>query len=161
MLIAIDDPSHPEHEFALEMKHQIYGEEGVDPAKFDPRDVDDFLQWLDGRGVAGAPGDAVPGPLSDMLRYVAGPAARPLHALVQQARLAEAPLVDADVATVMVSPLSWLLDLVGDEGIKLTGAGYVPPAQVKAVMEVLGPQRRTSTARCSPAWGGRPPTEAR
>ena len=37
----------------------------------------------------------------------------------------------------MVRPYSWLLDRVGTEGIKLTGAGYLPPVHVEAAMAAL------------------------
>ncbi len=38
----------------------------------------------------------------------------------------------------MVRPYAWLLDRVGDEGIRLTGAGYLPPAHVEAAATELG-----------------------
>src|ERR1700687_4134475 len=38
----------------------------------------------------------------------------------------------------MVSPYSWLLDRVSAEGLKLTGAGYLPPAHVEAATAALG-----------------------
>ena len=38
----------------------------------------------------------------------------------------------------MVYPYTWLLDRVGDEGIKLTSAGYLPPAHVEAAVAELG-----------------------
>jgi hypothetical protein len=38
----------------------------------------------------------------------------------------------------MVRPYTWLLERVGDDGIKLTGAGYLPPAHVEAAMTELG-----------------------
>jgi hypothetical protein len=47
-------------------------------------------------------------------------------------------LVDAGTATRMVRPYAWLLDRVGDGGIKLTGAGYLPPAHVEAAVTELG-----------------------
>jgi hypothetical protein len=47
-------------------------------------------------------------------------------------------LVDAAIASRMARPYTWLLDRVGDDGIKLTGAGYLPPAHVEAAMTELG-----------------------
>ena len=38
----------------------------------------------------------------------------------------------------MVRPYVWLLDRAGDEGIRLTGAGYLPPAHVEAAATELG-----------------------
>jgi hypothetical protein len=37
-----------------------------------------------------------------------------------------------------VRPYTWLLNRVGDEGVKLTGAGYLPPAHMTAAMTELG-----------------------
>ena len=37
----------------------------------------------------------------------------------------------------MVRPYTWLLNRVGDDGIKLTSAGYLPPAHVEAAMTDL------------------------
>ena len=45
--------------------------------------------------------------------------------------------VDAETVTRMVRPYSWLLDHVGAEGIKLTGAGYLPPVHVEAAVAAL------------------------
>jgi hypothetical protein len=38
----------------------------------------------------------------------------------------------------MVGPYAWLLDRVGDDGIKLTSAGYLPPLHVEAAVAELG-----------------------
>ena len=46
-------------------------------------------------------------------------------------------LVDAETVTRMVHAYSWLLDHVGAEGIKLTGAGYLPPVHVEAAVAAL------------------------
>jgi hypothetical protein len=37
-----------------------------------------------------------------------------------------------------VHPFTWLLDHVGADGITLTGAGYLPPAHVQAIVGELG-----------------------
>ena len=60
-----------------------------------------------------------------------------LH-LLANARLLEPVLVDAETATRMVRPYSWFLDRVGTEGIKLTSAGYLPPADVETLSAELG-----------------------
>ncbi len=46
--------------------------------------------------------------------------------------------VAGNAAARMVRPYSWLLDHVGAEGIRLTGAGYLPPAHVEAAVAELG-----------------------
>lgn len=45
--------------------------------------------------------------------------------------------VDAETAVRMARPYAWLLDHVGAEGIKLTSAGYLPPANVEAIAAEL------------------------
>src|SRR5262249_55512451 len=52
--------------------------------------------------------------------------------LLANAKILEPVLVDAETAAGMVRPYSWFLDRVGAEGIKLTSAGYLPPADVEA-----------------------------
>lgn len=46
-------------------------------------------------------------------------------------------MIDANEAVTAVEPYTWLLDRVGDDGIKLTGAGRFPPAVVTEAMAVL------------------------
>lgn len=46
--------------------------------------------------------------------------------------------LDAETADRMVHPYTWLLNHVGAGGIVLTGAGYLPPVHVEAVMAELG-----------------------
>jgi hypothetical protein len=57
--------------------------------------------------------------------------------LIRDARLDQPVLVDAETAARMVHPYAWLLNHVGDGGIKLTSAGYLPPVHVEAVMTEL------------------------
>jgi hypothetical protein len=58
--------------------------------------------------------------------------------LLAEADILEPVLVDADTAARMVRPYAWFLDRVGTEGIKLTGAGYLPPADVETAVTDLG-----------------------
>jgi hypothetical protein len=58
--------------------------------------------------------------------------------LLANARLLEPVLVDAETATRMVRPYTWFLDRAGTEGVKLTSAGYLPPADVEALSAELG-----------------------
>jgi hypothetical protein len=51
--------------------------------------------------------------------------------LLAGANILEPVLVDAGTAAGMVRPYWWFLDRVGPEGIKLTSAGYLPPADVE------------------------------
>jgi hypothetical protein len=58
--------------------------------------------------------------------------------LLANAKILEPVLVDAETAACMVRPYSWFLDRVATEGIKLTSAGYLPPADVEAASAGLG-----------------------
>ena len=58
--------------------------------------------------------------------------------LLANANILEPVLVDAETAERMVRPYSWFLDRVSPEGIKLTSAGYLPPADVEAASAELG-----------------------
>ncbi|MBS9535471.1 plasmid pRiA4b ORF-3 family protein [Mycobacterium sp. M1] len=46
--------------------------------------------------------------------------------------------VDVDTADAAIRPYLWLLHRVGDDGIKLTQAGYLPPVDVYAAFTELG-----------------------
>jgi hypothetical protein len=63
---------------------------------------------------------------------------RELRQLIGKAQLNQAVLIDTATAAQMVRPYAWLLNRVGDGGIKLTSAGYLPPADVEAAMAELG-----------------------
>jgi hypothetical protein len=65
-----------------------------------------------------------------------GYARRELRWLIGAA-LAGKPDIDTVTAARMVRPYTWVLDRVGDEGIRLTGAGYLPPAHVEAAATEL------------------------
>ena len=58
--------------------------------------------------------------------------------MIAGAGLDEPIEIDADTAAQMVAPYTWLLNRVGADGIKLTSAGYLPPAEVEAAMAELG-----------------------
>lgn len=58
--------------------------------------------------------------------------------LLANAKILEPVLVQVETAARMVRPYSWFLDRVGVEGIKLTSAGYLPPADVEAASAELG-----------------------
>src|SRR5260370_35671541 len=60
-----------------------------------------------------------------------------LRRLIDFADLTAPVLVEAAVAAAMVRPYAWLLARVGDAGIKLTAAGYLPPVDVAAAVAAL------------------------
>jgi len=81
----------------------------------------------------------LPPPVADLLDAVrTSVERRMLRRLADSADLTAPVLVDAAVAAAMVRPYTWLLDRVGDAGIKLTAAGYLPPADVAAAVAELG-----------------------
>ena len=82
------------------------------------------------------PPDDLPGPLDELLHQARdGYARRELRWLIGAA-LTSKPDVDTATAARMVRPYAWLMDRVGD-GIRLTGAGYLPPAHVEAAATEL------------------------
>lgn len=134
MLAAAADPSDPDHADALQRVEYYLGDKDFDPARFDPAEVNQALSY---------PPIARPAPegspLGDLLQDVRlSPVAPRLDELLAQARLDEPVLVDAAVATRMVRRYAWLVDRVGEQGIRLTSAGYLPPTEVSAAMSELG-----------------------
>ncbi len=62
----------------------------------------------------------------------------PKHAeLLAEAEIDAPVALDPDAAAAIVRPYQWLLERVGEDGIRLTKAGCLPPAQVEAAMHAL------------------------
>jgi hypothetical protein len=95
-----------------------------------------LLAWSTGGQTAepGPPGSRdLPGPLGDLVSAVRISSERQLLLrLIGAASLSQPVLVEPATAARMVRPYAWLLDRVGADGIKLTGAGYLPPVHVAA-----------------------------
>jgi hypothetical protein len=82
--------------------------------------------------------DEVPGPVAQLLLSIGTPSARrQMERLISEAELHRTNTVGIATMARMVWPYSWLLDRVGDDGIKLTDAGHLPPAEVTTVIEDL------------------------
>ncbi|MBP2369081.1 plasmid pRiA4b ORF-3 family protein [Pseudonocardia parietis] len=135
---AATDPARPagaRAEFA-----EMFGPE-VDPARIGstPFDIAAINAELAALGPAAPPAVDLPGPLADLVHAVRNrrEAVR-LQQLIGQAMPDEPAALDADTAARMVRPYTWLLDRVGDRGITLTSAGYLPPAHVEAAATELG-----------------------
>jgi Plasmid pRiA4b ORF-3-like protein len=137
--VAAGDPDHPEHETATAELTEMYGGDVVDdlpaPGAFD---VDEVNAALAANGLQGAAVE-LPRPLAELAGAVrATEGARHLRELIAAADL-NAPLdIEPDAAARMVRPYTWLLHRVGEDGIKLTAAGYLPPADVAAAFTELG-----------------------
>lgn len=149
LITAAADPAHPDHRDAVAEFEDFYGAE-IDPeaigtTRFDIGEINAALAMTfpaaaaagAGRGGEASAG-TLPEPLSELVSAVrTSTARRELRRMLEAARLDEPVLVEAETAAKMVRAYSWLLDHVGDQGIKLTGAGYLPPAHVEAVVAAL------------------------
>ena len=117
------------------MEHQLPGS-GARPDTLDVNDVNEAL-LISGRYALAA--EVAPPLIATMLRRSTG---TPVHALlvdmVVEADLGSPAQISIDNATVAVGRYAWLLDRVGDAGITLTAAGYLPPVHVTAAMTELG-----------------------
>jgi hypothetical protein len=138
MLVVASDPAHPNHRQALAEVGEWWGRE-VAPGElglvpFDAPAVDARLQALD---LARRP--PVPGRVGEklsalLLRVRDAETERQLRTLASTADTGG----DVDVASAarMVRPFTVLLDTIGD-GVKLTAAGYLPPAVVQTIFDDL------------------------
>lgn len=142
LAVAATDPAHPDHAEAVAEFTRMYGGD-LDPGAlgttpFDQDEINETLAGF-GAGAATAAPDSLPAPLAELLRSIKAPAAaRQLQRLIRDADLDKPAHVDTETAARMVRPYAWLLNRVGTEGIKLTDAGHLPPAHVKAAMTELG-----------------------
>lgn len=141
LISAATDPTNPDHTGAVAELARVYGDD-VDSMLFAPTpfDLDEINAELTELGSGDAPRtEDLPEPLGDLLDAVRAPAARQrLRRLVAAARLDQPVSVEPDIAARMLRPYAWLLERVGEEGITLTGAGYLPPADVEAAVQQLG-----------------------
>jgi hypothetical protein len=83
--------------------------------------------------------DDMPEPVAELVRAVRTPSARrQMERLIGEAELRRPIKIEPEVAARMVRPYSWLLARVGEEGIRLTDAGHLPPGEVAAMIGALG-----------------------
>ena len=150
LIEAATDPAHPDRAEALADLADMFGGE-VDIAEMvgNAFDIDEINEALGARNSSDAlpapmrsgPADpsGLPGPLEDLVDAVRSASERRvLLQLIGSAALDQPVLIEAATAARMVRPYSWLLDRVGDSGIKLTAAGYLPPVHVAAATAELG-----------------------
>jgi hypothetical protein len=138
LFAAATDPTHTNHSAARAEIARIYGPE-VDPQGWAPTPfaIDDINRALADFDTTASTGD-LPGPLRDVLTEMNSTLAqRKLRDLAGRARLHDPVLVDAAVATAAVRQYTWLLHRVGDDGIKLSQAGYLPSVDVAAAITEL------------------------
>lgn len=145
LIEAAADPAHPDHEDAVTEFARTFGD-GADPAEMGttPFDRGAINGALACHGSAAGSDDVAgpasgPRPLADLVRAVMTPSAqRQLLRLLDDADLGRSAEVDAATAARMLRPYAWLLGRAGEDGIKLTDAGHLPPSQVKAALAELG-----------------------
>ncbi len=145
LISAAIDPLNPDHSDPVIEFERMYGIEfhadgnGLNPFRIDVIDAELAKRFPPGaRPERADPSGDLPGPLEELLSAVRdGYARRELRWLIGAA-LAGKPDIDTVTAARMVRPYTWVLDRVGDEGIRLTGAGYLPPAHVEAAATELG-----------------------
>lgn len=146
LITAATDQGHRHHADAVAEFARFYGDD-VEPdhlraTPFDRDEINDMLAGLNLTSEP-APGSqdperSLPGPLDDLLHAIRTSAGqRELRRLLASARLDQPAGVDTATAARMVHPYTWLLDRVGADGIKLTNAGYLPPAHVEAAVAEL------------------------
>ncbi len=144
LITAATDPGNPDHAGAVADFAQIFGDD-VDPGeigttRFDIDQINTALAaaFPAARASAGGTTGPLPEPLGELVAAVRVPSCRrELRRLLDAADLDQPALIDAGTAARMVRPYSWLLDHVGAEGIRLTGAGYLPPAHVEMAVAKL------------------------
>nr|WP_276610559.1 plasmid pRiA4b ORF-3 family protein [Kineococcus siccus] len=83
--------------------------------------------------------DGLPGIVTDLLSRLPLDTARTVHDLARRALphgTLAAALSPEELAEI-TRDVRWLLDRIGEEGVTLTGAGYLPPAVVQDAFEAL------------------------
>ena len=114
---------------------ELVSEGSVDAEDFD---VDDVNAELSSEAELAEAAASLSGPLASVLARIRGyPVEHELTDLIREARLDEPVLISAQGAAEMVRRYAWLLERVGGDGIELTSAGYLPPADVEAAMSEL------------------------
>jgi hypothetical protein len=102
---------------------------GYDPDAFDVGATDAAVRaW-----------STLPPALMDLLRRI-GPLQGELFDLAVRSQLDRPVLVDAEEAHRAVAPFLWLLQRAGADGLPLTSAGYLRPADVRAAAEAMNLQ---------------------
>ncbi len=80
--------------------------------------------------------------LVDVLDRLSGREAVRFRGLAAQLMPAVPVVIDNSSAAAAVRPYSWLLGRLGADGVRLTSAGYLPPAVVREAVAALGCRER-------------------
>ena len=127
LLRVLADPEDPEHDHML-----TWAGDGFDPEHFE---IDEVNGALSARGGLRAPVIDPDSPLGDLLSRIYMP---PSIGDALDTLAAPLPVVDPSERRQFGAHYRWLLDRVGDDGVKLTAAGYLPPALVHETAVALG-----------------------
>ena len=135
-LAVMADPTHPDHEFITEWVNATLGPwRTSDPEHFDAAAVQRGLDRRFGAGEGSIPSLSLLGTYLERLPASLG-AELTTHLEMSGAFDLPRPTI-TDMAEVL-TPLQWLIDTVGLEGIPLSKAGWMPPAVVREGMTTLG-----------------------
>jgi hypothetical protein len=146
-LVAIlADPSHPEHRSATTWVATTIGPWGLDD--LEEADLDGArgdLRMLFGEGSTDMSGlvDAANGvtdesPIVDLASALPVPVRSNLRRHLQRRGLLTPGSIREEDAADAVRPFAWLIDRIGNDGVTLTKAGWMPPAVVLDGMTTLG-----------------------
>ena len=129
LLVGAVDPGHPDHGVRRVEFARMYGSD-VDPASFglqpfDVGRVNDGLVELDLDSRPATP-SAVGPALTTLLIRARTPQTH-LRLRAMAAAVDQPVEIDVATATTMTHAYRWLLHRLGDDGVKLTAAGYLPP----------------------------------
>jgi len=130
LLEVLADPDHPEH------THLRSWAGDFEPERFGVADVNTALRNKTRRTLAFTAAARQSALVANLLSRT-NPGAVPLLAdALDRAHLDDAAEIDPTEASVALTKITWMIDHIGDR-LKLTGAGFLPPASVAQMREEL------------------------
>ena len=139
LMVAAADPIHPDHRQALAEVTAWWGREvtpdEISLVPFEPEAINVELQASDLAGRPSVPRRVGGKLVALLLRVRDSETERQLRAFASTADADEGVVEEATAARVL-RPFTVLLDTIGD-GVKLTAAGYLPPAIVQTIFDEL------------------------
>ncbi|QAY59519.1 plasmid pRiA4b ORF-3 family protein [Microbacterium protaetiae] len=144
-LAIMADPRHPEHAEITEWARFVAGPWGsIDPDDADLDGARSELELLTGAPPADMSGlvDSARGvvddsPIVEFASNLPVPYRTNLRRHLRATGVLDPVELDEAAAAALMRPYLWLLDHIGDGGLTLTQAGWMPPADVAAAVEAL------------------------
>ena len=130
LLAVIADPSHPEHE------HLTAWAGPFDPELFNRDEINRALTARTRTMATLGSATAASALVADLTTRVRAPALPALAEVLSSADLHQPADVDDATATAAMAKIAWMIRHIGDR-LKLTAAGYLPPATVAAMRAEL------------------------